>query len=77
MQSQSTLQSKLMPLTPAPGGVAVDARLATLMPLTPAPSGGAVEFHRWTAKYYLIHLSVIFIKVAFGVSVIFIKGAVG
>ena len=72
----------LMPLTPAPGAGAVDARLATLMPLTPAPGGGAVESHSWTAKYYLIHsrdgeLSVIFIKVAFGVSVIFIKGAVG
>ena len=38
--------------TPAPGGGAVDARLATLMPLT-------------------------LIKVAFGVSVIFIKGTVG
>ena len=30
--------------TPAPGGGAVDARLATLMPLTtPAPGGGAVD----------------------------------
>ena len=34
----------LRPLTPAPGGGAVDARLATLMPLTtPAPGGDAVD----------------------------------
>ena len=48
-----------MPLTtPAPGGDAVDARLATLMPLTPAPKrdvGGSV--HRsevYVRRLYLV-----------------------
>ena len=46
-------------LTPAPGGDAVDARLATLMPLTPAPKrdvGGSV--HRsevYGRRLYLVN----------------------
>ena len=62
-----------MPLiTSAPGEGAVDARLATLMPITTsAPGGDAVDARLAT----LMPLTLI--KVAFGVLVIFIKGAVG
>ena len=53
----------LMPFTPAPGGGAVDARLATLMPLTPASKrdvGGSL--HRsevYERRLYLVYIILI------------------